>query len=272
MNYRHCYHAGNFADVVKHAVLVVLLQALQRKDTPFCFLDTHAGIGLYDLQSLQTQKKQEYNNGIAKLFFADTNELPLPLQNYLSVVKKYNANNQLHFYPGSPLIADALLRSQDQMILCELHKEDYQTLKDNFSKRKNSAQHYMDAYCALKAFVPPKLKRGLVLIDPPFEITDEFEQLTNALQRTLKHWRAGHFMIWYPIKNHDAVHSFYHSIRSFNVEHLIIDFKLNEAVEEGKLSACGILLINPPWQVKETIETLLPYLSSALQATGVMFS
>ena len=267
MNYRHCYHAGNFADVIKHAVLLVLLQSLQRKETPFCFLDTHAGIGLYELQSEQAQKKQEYENGVAKLLTQDRNSLPQPIQDYLTIVQKYNTKDALHFYPGSPIIAEELLRPQDQMILCELHKEDNLTLKENFSGAHNMSAHYMDGYLGMKAFLPPKQKRGLVLIDPPFEITNEFECIFNALKRALKHWRSGHFMVWYPIKNQAALQLFYDDIESLEVENLKIHFSLNDTVEAGKLSACGILLINPPWQVKETLETaVLPTLSSHLQA------
>lgn len=275
MNYRHLYHAGNFADALKHAILVILLQALQRKQMPFCFLDTHAGIGLYELQSTQAQKKQEYENGIAKLISLEKNLLPQPLQEYLSIVKKYNPENDLSFYPGSPLIAENLLREQDHMILCELHKEDYHTLKDNFFGAKNVAVHHLDGYLGMKAFSPPKQKRGLVLIDPPFEVTNEFEQIFQAVQRALKHWRSGHFMIWYPIKNQSAVNAFYRDIQSLQTEHVIIHFSLNNPVEIGKLSSCGILLINPPWQVKETIETILPALSSAVDArskTNTSFS
>jgi 23S rRNA (adenine2030-N6)-methyltransferase len=266
MNYRHCYHAGNFADVLKHVILVVLLQALQRKETPFCFMDTHAGIGLYELQSIEAQKKQEYDNGIGKLFSLDAQQFPSELQTYLSIVKKYNSN-QLDFYPGSPLIAENVLRSQDHMILCELHPEDVQTLKDNFKGSKNTSIHHNDAYLSMKAFLPPSVKRGLVLIDPPFEVTDEFTQIFTALQRAIKHWRGGHFMVWYPIKNKKAVDAFYKDIQSLGVEHLIVEISLNAVIDEGKLSSTGIIIINPPWQSKETIETLLPILSNTLQAT-----
>lgn len=266
MNYRHVYHAGNFADAIKHLILVVLLQALQRKETPFCFLDTHAGIGLYELQSTQTQKKQEYNNGIAKLLSLDKNNFPQPLQDYIQIVQKYNVDNQIDFYPGSSFMADNCMRAQDQLILCELHKEDIQTLKDNFKNAKNVAIHHMDGYLAMKAFLPPKQKRGLVLIDPPFEVTNEFEQIFQALTRALKHWRSGHFMVWYPIKNHDAVNEFYDHIKTLNTENMIIHFSLDEMIEAGKLSSCGILLINPPFQVKETVEAVLPTLSKILHA------
>lgn len=267
MNYRHCYHAGNFADVIKHVVLIVVLQALQRKETPFCFLDTHAGIGLYKLQSEETQKKQEYENGIGQLFSLDTTHLPPALQTYLSIIKNYNIDKQLDFYPGSPLIAENIIRPHDQMILCELHPDDVHTLKENFTAAKNVAIHHNDGYLGMKAFLPPAVKRGLVLIDPPFEVTDEFSQLFNALQRALKHWRLGHFVVWYPIKKNATVEKFYADIRSLQIEHLIVHFSLNAFIEEGKLSTCGILLINPPWQVKETLETILPVLSQKMQAS-----
>lgn len=268
MNYRHLYHAGNFADVIKHVVLIVLLQSLKRKETPFCFLDTHAGIGLYELQSEQSQKKREYENGIGKLFSLNEKTLPLILQNYLSIIKKYNIDDHLNYYPGSPCIAKELIRSQDQMILCELHKEDYHTLKDNFFGEKNAGVHLTDGYLAMKAFLPPKQKRGLVLIDPPFEVSDEFEKIFFALERALKHWRSGQFAVWYPIKDQTAVKKFYHSVKLLKTEQLILHFSLNNATEAGKLASCGILFINPPWQLKETLESVLPILFSALQATG----
>ena len=168
MNYRHKYHAGSFSDVIKHLVLTIIVQALQRKETPFCFLDTHAGIGLYELDSEEAQKKQEYQNGIAKLLLSDEKNFPEEIQQYLFIIKKYNTKDELHFYPGSPFIAESLSREQDQIILCELHKEDINTLKENMPRAKNIAIHHTDGYLGMKAFLPPKQKRGLVLIDPPF--------------------------------------------------------------------------------------------------------
>ncbi|EKD77503.1 MAG: hypothetical protein ACD_42C00315G0001 [uncultured bacterium] len=266
MNYRHIYHAGNFADVIKHIVLITLLKSLQKKEVPFCLLDTHAGIGLYDLHSNESQKKQESQNGIGKLFFSRSEEIPEIIKNYLEIVKKYNAD-ELLFYPGSPLIAENTLRENDQLILCELHPDDFQTLKTPFSKKNNIAIHHMDAYLAMKAFLPPKLKRGLVLIDPPFEKTDEFQKIIDGLKHTLKHWRSGIFMIWYPIKNTDHVKKFYDEIQNIAVSHLIIEFGLLDSVEPGKLSECGLLIINPPWKIADELKTvILPYLSDKLNA------
>lgn len=270
MNYRHSYHAGNFADVLKHAIFVVLLQAMQRKETPFCVLDTHAGIGMYSLQSEAAQKKQEYENGIAKLYEQALTRKNGALSDYLAYVKALNTNDALEYYPGSPAIAHHFLREQDQLILCELHPDDNATLKHYFyenGNHKSVAVHHTDAYLAMKAFLPPKQKRGLVLIDPPFEVTNEFEQMSDAIKRTLKHWRGGNMMIWYPIKNMAAVNTFYREIKTLDAENMMIEFALQSGVEAGKLSACGIVLINPPWQVREMLtDDVLPVLASALDA------
>src|SRR3990167_11421755 len=158
MNYRHTYHAGNFADVVKHLLLTTVIQAVSRKPTPFCFLETHAGVGLYALNEARAQKNKEYENGIGKLFF-DQSSVPAFAQPYLDVVRQYNAPNKLAYYPGSPLIALSLLREHDKMICCELHPEDYVALKENFRHQSQVAVHHLDGYLGLKAFLPPKLKR-----------------------------------------------------------------------------------------------------------------
>jgi 23S rRNA (adenine2030-N6)-methyltransferase len=167
MNYRHIYHAGNFADVFKHVLLVALIRSLLQKDKAFCFLDTHAGIGRYDLQSTQAQKCKEFVGGIAKIMQQE--KPPALIADYLNCVKKTNANapDQLQFYPGSPDIVKQLMRPQDRMILTELHDEDYLTLRRAFPHDKQVGVHLQDGYQALKAFLPPPERRGLVLIDPP---------------------------------------------------------------------------------------------------------
>lgn len=268
MNYRHSYHAGSFADIVKHTVLIALLNALKQKDTPFCYLDTHAGAGLYELQSTQAKKTAEYINGVEKLFAATEKNIPDVIKQLVAIIKQYNSKNSLHCYPGSPLIAASLLRQQDQLILSELHPEDYQSLRRNLRYANTPASiatHHLDAYSGMKAFLPPKLKRGLVMIDPPFEKTDEFDQIISALTTALKHWRAGHYMIWYPIKNPTQVDCFYRDIKKLNVAYFKMQFRLKQKSEENKLTACGILLINPPWKLPELLEqVLLPYLEKVL--------
>lgn len=271
MNYRHLYHAGNFADVLKHVVMIALLRAISRKEEPFCFFDTHAGIGLYPLQSIEAQKSQEYENGIANLLAVSTDKMPDIIREYTDIINQLNPS-QLCTYPGSPFIAQQCLRKQDQLILCELHPQDVKTLKANMPRHTKMAIHHMDAYLGMKAFLPPKLKRGLVMIDPPFEVNNEFELILQALQQALKHWQSGHFMIWYPIKNQKAVQIFYLKLRSFKKPVFMIEFQLNHPAAVGKLSQCGIVLINPPWQTKELlVSTLLPYLASVLDASWHIF-
>lgn len=268
MNYRHLYHAGGFSDVIKHIVLIELLTYLQQKETPFAYLDTHAGIGLYPLHSVQAQKKQEYSNGIAKLFSIKENVTP-EIQRYLSIIHTLNANNTLTVYPGSPMIATSLLRPIDRAILCELHQEDYLTLKNNFRKYNNVAVHHQDAYLGMKAFLPPKEKRGLVLIDPAFEIENEFDSVFNALQLSLKHWKSGCYMVWYPVKNNGDVSAFLRNIRMLDVSSMAFHFSIDPAIATTALSACGVLIINPPWTLKATLEnSILPFLSDKLQATS----
>lgn len=270
MNYRHLYHAGNFADVLKHVLIITLLRALAKKETPFCFLDTHAGIGLYPLQSIEAQKSREYESGIANLLSLSRDNAPEIIREYIDIINDFNAD-QLQYYPGSPLIAEKCLRDQDQLILCELHPEDVATLKNNMPRSKNIAIHHTDGYLGMKAFLPPKLKRGLVMIDPPFEVSTEFELITQALQRALSHWQSGHFMIWYPIKNQKAVQTFYKNLRDFEKPMLIIEFELNHPPVEGKLYQCGIALINPPWQVEALLtSSLLPYLAKTMDASWTL--
>ena len=259
MNYRHIYHAGNFSDVMKHITLIALLDALQRKEKPYCFLDTHSGIGYYHLQSEQAQKQREYAFGIATLFDHINDDFPAILQRYLQIIKQCNSDGAQpiypwNIYPGSSEIAYQMARPNDQLIACELHSEDYLTLKKHFFARKNTAIHHMDGYAAMKAFLPPKQHRGLVLIDPPFEVTDEFKLINMALQHALKHWRSGHFMIWYPIKNRDHVAKFYQRIRQYDMPLLIMEAQSTQPIAHEKLHRCGVVLINPPWQVQQQLE------------------
>ena len=266
MNYRHLYHAGNFSDVLKHIVMIALLRALTKKETPFCFLDTHAGIGLYPLQSIETQKSREYESGIANLLARNNNNAPELIKEYIAIINDFNAG-AVQKYLGSPLIAEKYLRDQDQLILCELHSTDIITLKENMPKRKNIAIHHTDAYLGMKAFLPPKLKRGIVMIDPPFELPNEFERIENALKRALTHWQSGHYMIWYPIKDQKKTNQFYRSLRDLQKPTLCIEFELVNPPAGDKLSCCGIALVNPPWQVEEMLKlSILPYLATALIA------
>jgi 23S rRNA (adenine2030-N6)-methyltransferase len=265
MNYRHAYHAGGFSDVFKHIILVAMLDALSAKTTALTYLDTHAGRGRYSLQSVESEKKKEYEAGIVRLInHVKTKPAPNNIQQYLDAVKAANPPETLCFYPGSPLIAQHCLREQDKMILCELHPEEYKRLKENVS---HAAIHHMDAYLGMKAFLPPKTPRGLLHIDPPFEKPDEFQRIDAALTLAIKHWRNGHMMIWYPIKDRKVIEKFHRTLQSYNTPFFTIDFFMQAKAVNTALLGCGVALLNPPWKLKENLETnVLPYLAEALEA------
>jgi 23S rRNA (adenine2030-N6)-methyltransferase len=264
MNYRHIYHAGNFGDVFKHSILTLLIQSLLGKDTPFCYLDTHAGIGIYDLLSVFAQKTKEYESGIACLFKAEN--YPKYLDKYLAIIKKLNNNSEIHYYPGSPYIVKALLRPNDRMILLELHKEDIITLKKQFHNDKQVAVHHCDGYQGLKAFLPPKERRGLILIDPPFEEPDEFDQIIAALKVATTRFATGIYAIWYPIKDLKAVNKFKDNLSTLNVKKLLLPELIlsNLNTADNIFRGCGMVIINPPWKFDKLLDPVVSWLQKSL--------
>jgi len=268
MNYRHTYHAGNFADVFKHVVLIALIQSLLQKDTAFCYLETHAGTGFYDLFSAAAQKSREFDNGIKKIFAA--NYPPALIQDYLSCVKKLNQPNKLRYYPGSPYFAQQFMRSCDRIVLSELHLADAQTLKKNFTREKNIAVHHQDGYQSLKAFLPPKERRGLVLIDPPYEKNNELMSLPQILAQALKRWETGIYALWYPIKTRQQMMPFYRALKT-TIQRPFLTVELCIHFDEiaTQLNGSGIVIINPPWQLDQQLENVLPWLSSTLSCSAL---
>jgi 23S rRNA (adenine2030-N6)-methyltransferase len=259
MNYRHFYHAGNFADVMKHNILLVLLNALLSKDKPLCYLDTHAGIGCYDLT---TQKQAEYKTGIAKLW--QLTDTPNLITQYLQIIKTLDTK-KLRYYPGSPYFARKMLREQDRMVLCELHQEDVQTLKQLFYSDKAIAVHHLDGYQSLKAFLPPREGRGLILIDPPFEKPDEFKQILSSLKLALTRFSHGIYAIWYPIKDSYSIQRFKRNLQNLAVNNILLaELAIAEINPMLPLSGCGMAIINAPWQVDKTLTELLAWLWKTL--------
>lgn len=268
MNYSHSYHAGSFADVFKHTLLVSLIQSMQRKDNAFCYLDTHAGIGVYDLSSLAAQKTKEYQSGI-KLLLQQQDAYDF-LSTYLNCIKKVNFESFLHYYPGSPCIVRSLLRPQDRMVLSELHPKAYQTLKDQFARDKQASIHLLDGYQSLKAFLPPKERRGLILIDPPYEKPDEFTQLTTVLPEALKRFATGVYAIWYPIKDRAPLERFYQSLKETIPQPILIaELSIYPETTAQHLNGSGMLIINPPWQLDVQIQSYLPRLWSILSQNNL---
>jgi 23S rRNA (adenine2030-N6)-methyltransferase len=259
VNYRHAYHAGNFGDVVKHAVLTLLIERLREKPAPFAVLDTHAGIGQYDLQSEPAAKTGEWQNGIGRLLEGEPHPLLKP---YLDIVRA-------HPYPGSPRIGRALLRPQDRLILCELHPKDFAALKRAFHRDAQVSVHARDGWEALPALVPPKEKRGLALIDPAFEATDEFARMLKALTAAYRRWPSGQYALWYPIKHRASVEMFLGALKATGLKKLLLlELTVHRELVAERLNGCGMILVNPPWQFDATLLELLPWLQVRLAQSG----
>ncbi len=260
MNYRHIYHAGNFADVMKHLALALVLDHLKKKDAPFCVVDAHGGTGLYDLQSVEAQKTLEWEAGIGR--FEGMTDLPPDLSLYMNVVERDLGENH---YPGSPMLIARMLRPYDRLIANELHPEDVETLKINLGRGKNIRVTNMDAYECIRANTPPKEKRGLVLIDPPFEKKDEFETLIAQMKEWKKRFANGVFVLWYPIKAHLAVQEMKDAASALGIPRTwCVETMLHPRYNEGTFNGCGLVIFNAPYQIPERITALLPVLKDRM--------
>ncbi|RWP05034.1 23S rRNA (adenine(2030)-N(6))-methyltransferase RlmJ [Mesorhizobium sp.] len=266
MNYRHAYHAGNFADVVKHVVLSRLVEYLKQKDKAFRVIDTHAGIGRYDLSSTEAQKTGEWQGGIGRLVDAalDAPAAAL-LAPYLEAVRSLNPEGGVKKYPGSPLIARQLMRKQDRLSAIELHRQDAAKLRALFQGDFQTRVIELDGWLALGAHLPPKEKRGLVLVDPPFEEEGEFDRLVDGLRKAHKRWPGGVYALWYPVKDRKAVAAFRKALAQSGVPKLLdIGFEIRPPSAEPSLDGSGMAVVNPPFTLEGELRTLLPVLHNLL--------
>lgn len=269
MNYRHAFHAGNFADVFKHAILIGLLEALKAKPAAFCYVDTHAGRGRYDLRGEHAERTREHADGVQRLLAADG--LPPLLARYVELVRDFDGTRggTLAQYPGSPLIASRLMREQDRAILCELHEEDAAALRAALHGDARFAVHRRDGYAALKALLPPAQKRGLVLIDPPFEAADEFASLAERLMSAYRKWPTGLYAVWYPIKDEREVAAFARRLASGGMANVLrAELRLSEVPAAGRLAGSGMVIVNPPWTLQDELSTLMPPLAKILSGSA----
>ncbi|HYC02862.1 MAG TPA: 23S rRNA (adenine(2030)-N(6))-methyltransferase RlmJ [Azospirillaceae bacterium] len=267
MNYRHAFHAGNRADVVKHAVQALILKHLAAKPAPFLVLDTHAGIGRYDLAGSEATRTGEADIGIRRVMAAA--DLPDALSPYLDAVRALNPEGALRWYPGSPRLARALMREGDRLLLAELHPEDVETLRREFRGDRQVAVHHMDGWLGLKAHLPPKEKRGLVLVDPPFEATDEYERLAAGLALAHGRWPTGIYALWYPIKDRATVWRFHQALEDSLIPKILAaELTWSSEDRQDRLNGCGMAIVNPPWKLAEELETALPALHAAMRAEG----
>ncbi|RWM35203.1 23S rRNA (adenine(2030)-N(6))-methyltransferase RlmJ [Mesorhizobium sp.] len=266
MNYRHAYHAGNFADVVKHAALSRLVEYLKQKDKAFRVIDTHAGIGRYDLASVESGKTGEWQGGVGRLFEATLEPRAAALlQPYLEAVRAENPGGGLGRYPGSPLIVRHLLRNQDRLTAIELHPQDAARLKSVFAGDFQARVIELDGWLALGAHLPPKEKRGLVLVDPPFEEEGEFQRLVENLRRAHRRWPGGIYALWYPIKDRKAVAAFRAALKETGIPKLLdIGFEIRPTSSEPSLDGSGLVVVNPPFTLEGELRVLLPALHKVL--------
>lgn len=273
MNYRHHFHAGNFADVVKHVLLQGLLDGLGRKDTPYCYIDTHAGLGFYDLGASEAQRTLEFKSGLARVKLAPPEGMPAWVVDYQKAVVALQAERGGFWYPGSPWLALHMMRPQDRAVFMELHPEDAATLRTNFSRKSQAAVHQRDAYEGLVALIPPKEKRGLVLIDPPYEEErDDYAPVVELLKKAHAKWPTGMYALWFPIKDYHAITRFYRRLRNTGIPKILAT-ELNVLPPDNSLglNGSGMIIVNPPWQFSDvafrTLKWLRPVLSDHPQSS-----
>jgi 23S rRNA (adenine2030-N6)-methyltransferase len=260
MNYRHAFHAGGPADVLKHAVLARILVHLLNKPAAFRVIDTHAGAGLYDLRGPEATRSPEWRDGIGHLLSApiDAEALAL-LAPYLDVVRALNPGGELASYPGSPLLVRALLRSQDHLVACELEPNAAAALAHNLGRDRRAKAVAIDGWTALNAYVPPPERRGVVLIDPPFEEAGEFSRLAQAVEAAHRKWATGIFLLWYPLKGRQDSDALARRLRRSAIPKVLrVEVDFAEQGEPGRLAGCGLIAVNPPWMLAEEMKILLP--------------
>ena len=274
MNYRHHFHAGNYADVFKHALLLLLFRAMQRKEKGFLFLDTHAGRGAYDLTEEPVltggrTREPEHPGGIGRLWGAAS--LPPALADYVALVRTYNeqrgaAPGELHYYPGSPCFARLLARPQERLALCELQEVDAEALAYEFGRAPRGTVRVGDGYQALKALLPPPEKRALVLIDPPFEEQQEFVEILAGLRAALTRFPSGVYAVWYPLTGRAGVEDFMRELAVLRLPPtLAVELRVAADSAAVPMKGCGLLVLNPPWKVEDEIRAVLPALAELLK-------
>lgn len=274
MNYRHHYHAGNYADVFKHVGLMLLVRAMQRKEKGFLYLDTHAGRGGYDLSVAPVlpdgrERAPEWPAGIGRLQKAGG--LPSALEDFRQLVARYDARKGgtaggAGHYPGSPWIVQMLARPQDRLALCELREDDAEALAYEFRDEPRVSVQRLDGYGALKAMLPPRERRALVLIDPPFEARSEFAAVVAGLREAVRRFPAGTYVVWYPVTERARAEEFHRAVAAFGVPTLAAELAVAADSSAVRMKGCGLLVLNPPWRIEEELRPVLPVLAELLAA------
>jgi len=278
LSYRHAFHAGNFADVLKHSVLTLVLDYMTRKEKGFHYIDSHSGAGMYQLSDEYAQKTGEYKNGIAKLINDD--DIPEALQPYIDLIKELNPNNntdELDLYPGSPGIAKRFIRRQDSTHLFELHSTDIQHLTDFCYRWKKVFVKQGDGYQGVLGLLPPPSRRGVVLIDPPYELKEDYHKAVNTIIKAYKKFATGTYILWYPVVKRELVeemkNTFINEKSTGDVKNLLqLEFCLSADTDEYGMTGTGLFIINPPWQLTKQMAEVLPYLQEKLGDSGSSYN
>ncbi|MDF7679735.1 23S rRNA (adenine(2030)-N(6))-methyltransferase RlmJ [Enterobacteriaceae bacterium ESL0689] len=267
LSYRHSFHAGNHADVLKHTVQSLIIEALKEKEKPFLYLDTHAGAGRYQLYHEHAERTGEYLEGIARIWQQDS--LPGEMETYHSVVQQLNRSGQLRYYPGSPLIASQLLREQDNLLLTELHPGDYPLLRAEFRKDPRVHVAKADGYQQLKAKLPPVCRRGLILIDPPYEIKSDYQAVVEGIHEGYKRFATGVYALWYPVVLRPQIKRMIKALTETGIRKIMqIELAIRPDNSQRGMTASGMIVINPPWKLEQQMSTILPWLHRKLSPTG----
>ncbi len=267
LSYRHGYHAGNYADVLKHTLLLQTLKLMHKKNKPMVYIDTHAGAGGYSLEDEFAQKTGEYLEGVGKLW--DKTDLPEPLMEYLADIKHFNGSDSLTLYPGSPAFVDMNLRPDDRMVLHELHNTDHQILDDQLGHDKKIKVIKGDGLKGLIAAVPPLERRAVVLIDPSYEMKSDYQDVAKAVIKAHKRFATGVYMIWYPVVNRAQTEAMFALLKQSSIRRqLRIEQGIKADSDEFGMTAAGLWVINPPWQLDEIAQTTLDYLAPLLNQGG----
>jgi 23S rRNA (adenine2030-N6)-methyltransferase len=269
MNYRHAYHAGNFADVLKHVVMSLVLVHLAKKPAPFRVIDTHAGIGLYDLAGEEAGKTGEWRDGVGRIIGPAAPALPTAaaelMKPYLAAIEHLNPDGRLRLYLGSPLLALALMREDDRLVANELHPQDAATLRRTLSRDRRAKVLELDGWLALKAQLPPRERRGAVLVDPPFEEPGELGRIVAGLENAQRRFASGVYILWYPIKDPRPVAEFQRAIGKIApTEALAVEMMVRAPHDAGRLNGCGLVVLNAPFTLESDLGALLPVLSERL--------
>ncbi|WP_334054335.1 23S rRNA (adenine(2030)-N(6))-methyltransferase RlmJ [Pasteurella multocida] len=268
LSYRHSFHAGNHADVLKHLVLMLIIENLQQKEKGFYYLDTHAGVGRYRLFSEEAEKTAEFEQGIARLWQRD--DLPEEVARYIKLIKQVNYGGKaLRYYAGSPLIAAKMLRPQDRALLTELHPSDYPLLRNNFKEFDNVTTKRDNGFQQLKATLPPKERRGLVLIDPPYELKEDYDLVVSAIEEGYKRFATGIYAIWYPVVLRQQTKRILKGLEKTGIRKILqIELAVRPDSDQRGMTASGMIVINPPWTLTQQMQNILPYLTNVLVPEG----